>query len=1031
MIVNKNGKIMTAHLIEPSIAEGRSAPPTTTTEYTTVQLLRETLADVMGVEQVAADSNFFDELGADSMVMARFCARLRKQTALPPVSIKTVYEHPTISSLATALTNGAPTTPPESTNGSTTESTTESTTVRLLRETLADVMGIKQVAVDSNFFDELGADSMVMARFCARLRKQTDLPPVSIKTVYEHPTVNRLATALTDAVPTTTTLGQNGTTNGAVNPITPTVKTDAPKTKNDAALTLVPASGALSSNGAMPILAQKAMPAPAQATTPVGTPRYVLCGALQFLVIFGYPYVLSLMTVLGYEWAMADATSFIDIYIRSVLAGGGIFLGTAIFPILLKWLLIGRWQPQQIRVWSLEYFRFWLVKTLIRLNPMVLFVGSPLYTLYLRALGAKIGKNVVILSQQVPACTDLLTIGDNSVIRKDSNFNCYRVQAGIIRIGPVTIGSDAYVGEKTVLDIETKLGDGAQLGHTSSLHAGQSITAGEHRCGSPALKQTNVDYRRVEPVEGSSLRKGLFVTFQLLNLIFLTSLPMSIGAVVIPMLAELPLFASFVNPLTWGAFLREVLIIAFVIFFGARLLGLVAVVTIPRVLNLALTPDKVYPLYGFHYWAHQTIKRISNAKYYIHLFGDSSYIVHYLRWIGYEFTGGILQTGSNFGSSVKHDNPFLVAVGRGTMVADGLSCINADYSHTSFKLSRVTIGANSFFGNHVAYPAQSKTGDNCLLATKVQVPLDGDVREGVGLLGSPSFTIPRSVQRDVELDDLTSEELARQLAAKNRHNLVTVGLFILGQWVYFAGWTLITYSVAAYYQTAGAWTFALLAPLGLIFRTLYQILLDRVSTLFRNLEPQECSIYDPRFWYHERYWKLSVIPNHVMYLNGTPFKTLAWRLLGAKIGKRVFDDGCYMTEKTLVTIGDECTFNAGSIVQAHSQEDGGFKSDRIIIGANCTVGLHSLVHYGVTMGDGAQIASDSFLMKGQEVPPHTYWAENPATEIQANHVAMLSMTPTLPFWQVTDNSVTLINARRNSEHDELRQKQMAVNGGEI
>ena len=47
-----------------------------------------------------------------------------------------------------------------------------------------------------------------------------------------------------------------------------------------------------------------------------------------------------------------------------------------ILPILAKWTLIGRWKPQQIRVWSLKYFRFWLVKTLVRLNPLVLFAGS-------------------------------------------------------------------------------------------------------------------------------------------------------------------------------------------------------------------------------------------------------------------------------------------------------------------------------------------------------------------------------------------------------------------------------------------------------------------------------------------------------------------------------------------------------------------------------------------------------------------------------------------------------------------------------
>ena len=57
-----------------------------------------------------------------------------------------------------------------------------------------------------------------------------------------------------------------------------------------------------------------------------------------------------------------------------------------------------------------------------------------------------------------------------------------------------------------------------------------------------------------------------------------------------------------------------------------------------------------------------------------------------------------------------------------------------------------------------------------------------------------------------------------------------------------------------------------------------------------------------------------------------------WRLLGVRIGQRVFDDGCYLTERTLVTIGDDCTLNAGSTIQCHSQEDGTFKSDHTTIG---------------------------------------------------------------------------------------------------
>ena len=54
---------------------------------------------------------------------------------------------------------------------------------------LADVARRRGHPVDSHFFDDLGADSLVMARFCARMRKQPDLPPVSMKDIYRHPTI--------------------------------------------------------------------------------------------------------------------------------------------------------------------------------------------------------------------------------------------------------------------------------------------------------------------------------------------------------------------------------------------------------------------------------------------------------------------------------------------------------------------------------------------------------------------------------------------------------------------------------------------------------------------------------------------------------------------------------------------------------------------------------------------------------------------------------------------------------------------------
>ncbi|MGZ6589380.1 MAG: Pls/PosA family non-ribosomal peptide synthetase [Solirubrobacteraceae bacterium] len=806
-------------------------------------------------------------------------------------------------------------------------------TEKILTEVLADAVRVEQVSVDSHFFDDLGADSMVMALFCARVRKRADLPSVSMKDIYRHPTIRSLTAALADAAPS-------------------------------------------------PV--ESSVPASTEVATPASTVQYVLCGTLQFLIFLGYVSLAALVIVPSYEW-ISTGSGAIDLYLRSVLVGGAIFLGMCTLPILAKWMLIGRWKPQQIRIWSLAYVRFWVVKTLVRSNPLVLLmVGTPLYVLYLRALGAKVGRGVAIFSQNVPVCTDLLTIGDGTVIRKDSFISCYRAHAGLIQTGTVTLGKDVFVSEATVIDIETALGDGAQLGHASSLHAGQAVPDGERWHGSPA-QRTEVDYRAVEPTACGGMRRAVYSVLQLLKMLALY-VPLAIGGVDILLSANPRLTAGLAaGPVdfTSGTFYRDALAASFVLFFGAVLVGLLFVVTVPRMLNLAIKPDRVYRLYGVHYSVHRTITRLTNMKFFTYLFGDSSYIVHYLRCLGYDLSR-VEQTGSNFGTVVKHETPFLSSVGRGTMVADGLSIMNADFSNTSFRLSQASIGPHNFLGNHIAYPTRARIGDNCLLATKVMVPIDGKVREGVGLLGSPSFEIPRSVERDSTFDHLKSgDELRRRLIAKNKYNLRSMGLALLLRWIHLFGITLLVLATRDFYQRFGWAAVAGAEILAMVFTTAYFVLIERGIVRFRALRPQFCSIYDTYFWWHERFWKL-VIPDHLdKIFSGTPFKNILSRLLGVRLGRRVFDDGCFMPERTLATIGDDCTLNAGSVVQCHSQEDGTFKSDRITIGAGCTLGVGALVHYGVTMGEAAELAPDSFLMKGEEIQPHARWGGNPATELRS------------------------------------------------
>ncbi len=801
-------------------------------------------------------------------------------------------------------------------------------------EVLADVLRVDRVSVDGHFFDELGADSLVMAHFCARVRKRGNLPSVSMKDIYAHPTIRSLAAALADVPPSS---------------------------------------------------AKSPVAAAIEVATPTSTLEYVLCGTLQLLFFLGYSYFAALGVGAGYEWIFAGPNN-LDIYVRLLLAGVAGFLVLCILPILTKWMLIGRWKPQQIRIWSLAYVRFWIVKTLIRSNPCaLLFVGSPLYVLYLRALGAKIGPGVAIFSRRVPICTDLLTIGAGTVVRRESFFLCYRAQAGRIETGTVTLGRDVFVGERAVLDINTSIGDGAQLGHASALHGGQAVPDGERWHGSPA-QRTEVNYLRVAPAPCGTLRRASFCALTLF-LVFLLYLPLVEGSLewlvaVAPSLGKVldPSVAASAGVATLQRLLNGALVVSLLFFFGAVLVAPLLVVTVPRVLNLFLKPGTVYPLYGFHDRVHRVITRMTTLKFFVRLFGDSSYIVHYLRCLGYRLSP-VEQTGANFGLVVWQANPYLCSVGTGTMVADGLWVINDEVSSTSFCVSRASIGPHNFVGNDVAYPAGGKTGDNCLLATKAMIPLSGKIREGVGLLGSPCFEIPRSVERDSRFDHLrTGDELRRGLAAKNRYNIRTIGIFLFARWLGVFVVTVLDLAALDLYGAFANVPMAALFALSFLVSALYYALVERCLAGFRLLQPTICSIYEPYYWLHERLWKMPAL-EYLHAFDGTPFKNVIWRLMGARIGKRVFDDGVHITERTLTTIGDDCVFNQLSKIQCHSLEDGTFKSDRSTLGAGCTLGVGATVHYGVTMGDGSVLAADSFLMKGEDVPARARWGGNPAREM--------------------------------------------------
>ena len=796
-------------------------------------------------------------------------------------------------------------------------------TERLLVRLVAEALRIEQVSTEAHYFEDLGANSLLMARFCAKAR-QNGFANLSMRDIYTYPTVARLAAHL------------------------------------DAAADETIASSA---------------------DEPFHTPStlsYWTCGALQ-LAFFG-AYALFGLWIFdkGLDWTYAAAANPLELYVRSVIFAAGSFAAFALLPVAAKWLLVGRFTEEKIPLWSLRYVRFWMIKTLLRSSPMIAFIGTPLYSAYLRLLGAKIGRGALVGSRFIPVTADLISIGEGTILRKDSILLGYRAQSNFIHTGRIEIGRNAFVGEASVIDIDTRMGDDSQLGHGSSLQSGQQIPARKRYHGSPAV-ETSSDYVRVDAMPCGTFRRAAYSVTQLAGL-FGVAVPLPILALVA--WEHYAAQSTGAGASAFEASLSTMLLVSGIAFFGSLIAALAAMYAVPRLAQLFLRTDRTYVLFGFHYWLQSVVAQVSNNKFFNLLFGDSSFVVSYVRFLGWNMNK-VEQTGSNLGTNQKHDNPFLCDIGSGTMVSDGLSMINMDKSASSFRLATTRIGEQNYLGNNIHYPPGGRTGENVLLATKVMIPVDGPVLENVGLLGSPPIAIPRMVERDREMNAAIGPELRRtRLRAKNLHNVVTASLFLVSRWAFFFA-TLVVWQYAMIKHPDHG-VFALLAAAAVLAvgSILFFALLERASLGFRRLTPKIASIYDPYFWSHERHWKLSDTPIMQLFA-GTPFKAMILRMVGMKVGRMVYDAGCSITERTLTEVGDYANLNEGSVLQAHSLEEGVLKSDYIRIGNGCTLGPAAFIHYGVTMGDHVVVDADSFVMKGETLDSNTGWRGNPARLVRA------------------------------------------------
>ena len=161
------------------------------------------------------------------------------------------------------------------------------------------------------------------------------------------------------------------------------------------------------------------------------------------------------------------AMAFVPAYL---LFAAGLMLHSAAATRLLGW----RTAPGlHTRVadyeWPLlDWGRYLVMTHLVRVLAGAVFRSTPMWGMYLRLNGARVGRGAWVNSLGLMD-HNLLDIGDHTVIGSDAHVAGHIVEAGVLRTAPVLLGRDVTIGIGSVIEIGVTDGDGAQVGALSDV----------------------------------------------------------------------------------------------------------------------------------------------------------------------------------------------------------------------------------------------------------------------------------------------------------------------------------------------------------------------------------------------------------------------------------------------------------------------------------------------------------------------------------------------------------------------------------
>ncbi|MCK6490101.1 MAG: phosphopantetheine-binding protein, partial [Planctomycetes bacterium] len=719
-------------------------------------------------------------------------------------------------------------------------------------------------------------------------------------------------------------------------------------------------------------------PAPAEAVRRPSRVRRGWCG-LAMLLLLPVPVCLHLAGWLApfftYHILTGDEG---DSVWRAAAAATAVFALAQILPfaaaLAAKWLVLGRMPAGRHPLWGQVHLRWWFADVMQRAAPVHLLHGTPLLPAWLRALGARVGRDVHLAGLEVRA-PDLLTLGDHATVGAGVLVANVRFAGGWLVAGSVRLGAQAVVGSGAVLEGPATIGAGAELGDLASLPGGRAVPDGECWQGVPARPAGRAPAPDPAPAPGPWRRLGEAALYPL-------------AALALAALFFLPVFPAFVL-IDWldgawldsyGGAVHTTVATGVYLLLGVPAAAVLLAATLAvaallrRLLCGGLRPGR-WPVHGAMYYRKWVSDQVQeNSLQLLHGLFATVYAPHWFRLIGVRVgRGAEISTATGI-------TPELLELGDDSFIADGALLGDEQVRDRRMVLMGTRVGARAFVGNGACVPDGSVLPDGVLIGVQTLAPPAAALAPGQTWMGSPALLLPARELHGGHPEALTFRPGRARWCARAAIELARIVLPL----AFIMAYGYLAVHLVMPLLEADAWLPALVAMAGLGF--LYGLasvaaVLAAKWLLIGRYRPRAAPMWTPFVWLSEAVTSMHeslAVPNLLDFLRGTPLLPVFLRLYGARIGRDTVLDSTDLTEFDCVEIGDGAVLNADCGPQTHLFEDRVMTVGLVRIGADAVLGARTIVLYDAEVGARTCLGPLTLVAKGERLPADGAWCGAPA-----------------------------------------------------